>query len=201
MREWFLQMLNESALTSRGNPALHMRPSRTLSRAIPNLSWISHATAEPSQFNQSSLQKAKWTIPDPNGEVGYLPVRQNSSSTTGESGGKTTSISDIAAAARAFASLLSLKLDTPIISRRDHMLFDLWSLASCLRSGMLSSVMEMAGFSFIMGTGGGAYVGGGGGAETFCCGIVGGARVGIRGGALLVSGVVFCVFALHCCGM
>ena len=58
--------------------------------------------------------------------------------------------------------------------------------------------MEMAGLSFIMGMGGGAYVGGGG-AETFCCGIVGGARVGIRGGALLESCLVLRVLIVDCC--
>jgi hypothetical protein len=60
--------------------------------------------------------------------------------------------------------------------------------------------MEMAGFSFIVGMGGGAYVGGGG-AEIFCCGIVGGARVGIRGCALLVACVVLRVLAVGCCSL
>lgn len=61
-------------------------------------------------------QNATCTNPLPsgdNGEVGYRPVRQKSSSTTGESGCKMTSIVAAAssARARAFASLFSLKPD------------------------------------------------------------------------------------------
>jgi hypothetical protein len=80
------------------------------------------------------------------------------------------------------------------------LLFDLWRPGPGLESGMVSSVMEMAGFSFIVGIGGGAYVGGGG-AEVLCCGIVGGARVGICGGVALVLCVGLRVFAADCCSL
>lgn len=58
---------------------------------------------------------------------------------------------------------------------------------------MLSSVIEIVGFSFIMGMGGGAYVGGGGAARS-PCGIIGGARVGICGGPLVVFTTGFDAF-------
>jgi hypothetical protein len=52
---------------------------------------------------------------------------------------------------------------------------------------MLSSVTETTAFSFIDGIGGGACAGGGGAGRS-CCGVVGGARVGIFGGAVEILG-------------
>jgi hypothetical protein len=52
---------------------------------------------------------------------------------------------------------------------------------------MLSSVTETTAFSFIDGMGGGACAGGGGAERSFC-GIVGGAREGIFGSAVVILG-------------
>jgi hypothetical protein len=55
---------------------------------------------------------------------------------------------------------------------------------------MLSSVTETIAFSFADGMGGGACAGGGG-AGWSCCGIVGGAREGIFGSAVVILGAGF----------